>query len=212
MRARSIRVYTNVPTETPGRFTRMKKSAEHSRRRRSIGKGKRGKGWRSHPRRSVPADCIGSATTATADHARPGTVSEPAADHRRTATTTGTEGQRTDRGPVSRRLSSGCTMAAWAVVAFTTKKGGNCCHNKQLWQQLPPFLVANATTAHAALVQHDERRREMEPLPVLWPSVPVVVAVLRWSAAGPLTVPGLAWSAVAVVADPMQSAGTDRRG
>jgi len=40
----------------------------------------------------------------------------------------------------------------------------------------------------------------------------VVVAVLRWSAAGPLTVPGLAWSAVAVVADLMQSAGTDRRG
>ena len=88
----------------------------------------------------------------------------------------------------------------------------NCCHNKQLWQQLPPFLVVNATTAHAALVQPDERRREVEPLPVLWPSVPVVVAVLRWSAAGPLTVPGLAWSAVAVVADLMQSAGTDRRG
>lgn len=36
----------------------------------------------------------------------------------------------------------------------------NCCHNKQLWQQLPPFLVVNATTAHAALVQPDERRRE----------------------------------------------------
>lgn len=49
----------------------------------------------------------------------------------------------------------------------------------------------------------------------LWPSVAVVVAVLRWSAAGPLTVPGLAWSAVAVVAvvaDLMQSAGTNRRG
>ena len=71
--------------------------------------------------------------------------------------------------------------------------------------------MANATTAHAALVQHDERRREVEPLPVLWLSVPVVVAVLRWSAAGPLTVPGLAWSAVAMVADPMQSAGTDPR-
>ena len=52
----------------------------------------------------------------------------------------------------------------------------------------------------------------MEPLPVLWLSVPVVVAVLRWSAAGPLPVPGLAWSAVAVAADLMQSAGTDRRG
>lgn len=88
----------------------------------------------------------------------------------------------------------------------------NCCHNKQLGQQLPPFLVVNATTASAALVQPDERRREPGPLPVLWPSVAVVVAVLRWSAAGPLAVPGLAWSAVAVVADPMQSAGTDRRG
>lgn len=88
----------------------------------------------------------------------------------------------------------------------------NCCHNKQLWQQLPPFLVVIATTAHAALVQHDERRREVEPLPVLWPSVPVSGSVLRWSAAGPLTVPGLAWSAVAVEVGPMQSAGTDRRG
>jgi hypothetical protein len=96
--------------------------------------------------------------------------------------------------------------------AKTCCKCLNCCHNKQLGQQLPPFLVVNATTAHAALVQHDERRREPGPLPVLWPSVPVVVAVLRWSAAGPLAVPGLAWSAVAVVADPMQSAGTDRRG
>lgn len=88
----------------------------------------------------------------------------------------------------------------------------NCCHNKQLGQQLPPFLVANATTAHAAIVQPDERRRKPGPLPVLWPSVPVVVAVLRWSAAAPLAVPGLAWSAVAVVADLMQSGGTDRRG
>jgi hypothetical protein len=88
----------------------------------------------------------------------------------------------------------------------------NCCHNKQLWQQLPPFLVVNATTAHAALVQPDERRREPGLRSVLWPSVPVVVAVLRWSAAGPLTVPGLAWSAVAVEVGPMQSAGTDRRG
>ena len=88
----------------------------------------------------------------------------------------------------------------------------NCCHNKQLGQRLPPFLVVNATTAHAAIVQHDERRREPGPLPVLWPSAPVVVAVLRWSAAGPLAVPGLAWSAVAVVPDLRQSAGTDRRG
>ena len=87
----------------------------------------------------------------------------------------------------------------------------NCCHNKQLWQQLPPFLVANATTAHAAIVQPDERRREPGPLPVLWSSVPVVVAVLRWSAAGPLAVSGLAWSAVAVEVGPMQSAGTDHR-
>ena len=114
----------------------MKKGAEHSRRPGSNGQGKNGKGWRSHPRRSVPADCIGSTTTATADHARPGTVSGPAADHRRMATTTGTEGQRTGSGPGSRRLSSGCTMAAWAVVAFTTQKGGNCCHNCLLWQQL----------------------------------------------------------------------------
>ena len=113
----------------------MKKSAEHSRSRRSIGKGKRGKGWRSHRRGPVPADCIRSATTATADHARPGTVSGPAADHRRTATTTGTEGQRTGSGPGSRRLSSGCTSAAWSVVAFATKKGGNCCPNCLLWQQ-----------------------------------------------------------------------------
>lgn len=89
--------------------------------------------------------------------------------------------------------------------------GLNCCHNKQLGQQLPPFLVVNATTAHAALVQPDERRREPGPRSVLWPSVSVVVAVLRWSAAGPLTVPGLAWSAVTVEVWPMQSAGTDRR-
>ena len=114
----------------------MKKSAEHSHRPGSNGQGKKGKGWRSHPRRSVPADCIGPTSTATADHARPGTVSGPAADHRRTATTTGTEGQRTGSGPGSRRLSSGCTRAARAVVAFTTKKGGNCCHNCLLWQQL----------------------------------------------------------------------------
>ena len=113
----------------------MKKSAEHSRRTGSNGQGKKGEGWRSHRRGSVPADCIRSATTATADHARPGTASGPAADHRRTATTTGTEGQRTDRGPGSRRLSSGCTMAAWAVVAFATKKCPNCCPNCVLWQQ-----------------------------------------------------------------------------
>lgn len=113
----------------------MKKSAEHSHRPGSIGKGKRGKGWRSHPRRSVPADCIGSATTATADHARPGTVSGPAADHRRTDTTTGTEGQRTGIAPGSHCLSSCCTIVRWAAVAFTTKKGGNCCPNCLLWQQ-----------------------------------------------------------------------------
>lgn len=94
----------------------------------------------------------------------------------------------------------------------TCCKCRNCCPNCLLGQQLPPFLVANATTAYAALVQPDERRREPGPLPVLWSSVAVVVAVLRWSAAGPLTVPGLAWSAVAVVADLIQSAGTDRRG
>lgn len=88
----------------------------------------------------------------------------------------------------------------------------NCCHNKQLGQQLPPFLVANATIDCAALVQLDERRREPGPLPVLWPSVPVVVAVLRWSAADPLTVPGLAWSSVAVLAFVVRSAGTGRRG
>ena len=115
--------------------------------------------------------------------------------------------------PVSRCHWSG-TGAAGRVSerAKTCCKCLNCCHNKQLGQQLPPFWVANATTAHAAIVQPDERRREVEPRPVLWPSVPVVVAVLRWSAAAPLAVPGLAWSAVAVVADPMQSAGTDRRG
>ena len=101
-------------------------------------------------------------------------------------------------GQVSERVKSCC-------------KCPNCCHNKQLGQQLQPFLVVNATTAHAALVQPDERRREPGPRSVLWPSVPVVVDVLQWLAAGLLTVPGLAWSAVAVVADPMQSAGTDRR-
>ena len=101
-------------------------------------------------------------------------------------------------GRVSERIKTCC-------------KGGNCCHNKQLGQQLPPFLVVNATTAHAALVQPDEKRRERVPLLVLRPSVPVSGAVLRWSAAGPLAVPGLAWSAVAVMANPMQSAGTDRR-
>ena len=87
----------------------------------------------------------------------------------------------------------------------------NCCHNTQLGQQLPPFLVVNATTAHAALVQHDERRREVEPRSVLWPSVPVSGSALRWSAADPLTVPGLVWSAVAVLAFVVRSAGTDRR-
>lgn len=102
-------------------------------------------------------------------------------------------------GRVSERIKTCC-------------KCQNCCHNCLLWQQLPPFLVVIATTAHAALVQHDERRREVEPLPVLWPSVPVSGSVLRWPAAGPLTVPGLAWSAVAVEVGPMQSAGTDRRG
>ena len=135
MRARSIRVYQNVPTQGLGRFTPMKKSAEHSRRPGSNGQGKKGKGWRSHPRRSVPADCIGPTSTATADHARPGTVSGPAAGHRRTDPDTGTEGQRTGSGSTSRRLSSCCTSAAWAVVAITTKKGGNCCHNCLLWQQ-----------------------------------------------------------------------------
>lgn len=113
----------------------MKKSAEHSRRPGSNGQGKKGKGWRSHRRGPVPADCIRSATTATADHARPGTVSGAAAEHRKTATTTGTEGQRPGSGPGSRCLSSCCTRAAWTVVAFTTKKGGNCCHNCLLWQQ-----------------------------------------------------------------------------
>lgn len=87
----------------------------------------------------------------------------------------------------------------------------NCCHNTQLGQQLPPFLVVNATTACAALVQLAERRRETGPRSVLWPLVPVVVTVLRCSAAGPLTVPRLAWSAVAVEVGPMQSAGTDPR-
>ena len=43
----------------------------------------------------------------------------------------------------------------------------NCCHNTQLGQQLPPFLVANATTARAAIVQPDERRREPGPWSVL---------------------------------------------
>ena len=87
----------------------------------------------------------------------------------------------------------------------------NCCHNTQLGQQLGPFLVANATTAHAALVQPDERRWEPGPRSVLWLSVPVSGPALRWLAAGLLTVPGLAWSAVAVEVGPMRSAGTDRR-
>ena len=107
---------------------------------------------------------------------------------------------------------SGCGAAGRASErAKTCCKCRNRCHNKQLWQQLPPFLVVNATTANTAIVQPDERRRERVPLLVLRPSVPVSGSALRWSAAGPLAVPGLAWSAVAVVADPMQSAGTDRR-
>lgn len=114
----------------------MKKSAGHSRRPGSNGQGKKGKGWRSHRRGSVPADLTAKTRTAAADYARPGTVSGPASDHRRTATTTGNEGQRTGSGPGSRRLSSCCTRAAWAVVAFATKKGGNCCPNCLLWQQL----------------------------------------------------------------------------
>lgn len=115
--------------------------------------------------------------------------------------------------PVSRCHWSGCGAAGRvSEMVRTCCKCLNRCHNTQLGQQLPPFLVANATTAHAALVQHDERRRELVPLPVLRPSVPVVVAVLRWSAAGPLTVPGLAWSAVAVLAFVVRSTGTDRRG
>ena len=125
--------------------------------------------------------------------------------------------------PPSRGRGQPVSRSAGAIGAERGPLGGsrrgqktcckclNCCHNKQLWQQLPPFLVANATTAHAAIVQHDERRREPGPLLVLWPSVAVVVAVLRWSAAGPLTVPGLAWSAVAVLAFVVRSAGTDRR-
>lgn len=136
----------------------MKKSAEHSRRTGSNGRGKKGKGWRSHPRRSVPADCIGPTSTATADHARPGTASGPAADHRRTATTTATEGQRTGSGPGSRRLSSGCTRAARAVVAFTTKKGGNCCHNCLLWQQL----------GHLQQVFTLSETRPATPAPLQW--------------------------------------------
>lgn len=115
--------------------------------------------------------------------------------------------------PVSRcHWSGGGAAGQVSERVKTCCKCLNCCHNKQLGQRLPPFLVANATTAPAALVQPDERRREVGPRPVLWFSVPVVVAVLRWSAADPLTVPGLAWSAVAVVVVPMQSAGTDRRG
>lgn len=63
--------------------------------------------------------------------------------------------------PVSRCHWSG-TGAAGRVSerAKTCCKCLNCCHNKQLWQQLPPFLVVNATTANTALVQTDERRRE----------------------------------------------------
>lgn len=136
----------------------MKKGAEHSRRPGSNGQRKKGKGWRSHRRGPVPADCIRSATTATADHARPGTVSGPAADHRRTATTTGTEDQRTGSGPASRRLSSGCTRAAWAVVAFATKKSGNCCHNCLLWQQL----------GHLQQVLTFSETRPAAPPPLQW--------------------------------------------
>ena len=85
-------VYYSTLKRTPERFTPMKKGAEHSRSHRSIGQGKKGKGWRSHRRGSVPADRIGPTSTATADHARRGTVSGAAAEHRRTATTHGTEG------------------------------------------------------------------------------------------------------------------------
>ena len=174
----------------------MKKNAEHSRRCQSIGQGKKGKGWRSHRRGSVPADCIGPTSTATADHARRETVSGAAAEHRRTATTTGTEGQRTDRGPGSRRLSSGCTRAELAVVAFTTKKGGNCCHNKQLWQQFrhlqqvfalsetrpatpPPLQWHQLTTAPAGwgVVYRPEHRIGAESLHNSSPSPHVLIPV-----------------------------------
>lgn len=137
----------------------MKKGAEHSRRTGSNGQGKKGKGWRSHRRGSVPADCIGPTSTATADHARPDTASGPAADHRRTDPDTGTDGQRTGSGPGSRRLSSGCTSAAWAVVAFTTKKGGNCCHNCLLWQQF----------RHLQQVFALSETRPAAPPPLQWP-------------------------------------------
>ena len=107
---------------------------------------------------------------------------------------------------------SGCGAAGRASERVKTRcKCLNCCHNTQLGQQLGPFLVVNATTASAALVQPDERRRETGPRSVLWPSVPVVVAVLRCSAAAPLTVPRRAWSAVAVEVGAMQSAGTGLR-
>lgn len=115
------------------------------------------------------------------------------------------------------QLASGCHWSGCGAAGRVSEMVKTCCkclnycHNTQLGQQLGPFLVVNATTANAALVQPDERRRELGPRSVLWPSVPVVVPVLRWSAAAPLTVPRLAWSAVAVEAVPMQSAGTDRR-
>lgn len=124
----------------------------------------------------------------------------------------------TQPGPWSAgQLVSGCHWSGCGAAGRVSERAKacckcpNCCHNTQLGQQLALFLVVNATTASAALVQLAERRREPGPRSVLWPSVPVVVPVLRWSAAGPLTVPRRAWSAVAVEAVPMQSAGTDRR-
>ena len=124
----------------------------------------------------------------------------------------------TQPGPWSAgQLVSGCHWSGGGAAGRVSErvktccKCPNCCHNRQLGQQLPPFLVVNATTAPAALVQLAERRREPGPRSVLWPSVPVVVAVLRCSAAAPLTVPRRAWSAVAVEVGPMQSAGTGPR-
>ena len=124
----------------------------------------------------------------------------------------------TKPGPWSAgQLASGCHWSGCGAAGRVSERVKTCCkcpnrcHNTQLGQQLGPFLVANATTASAALVQPDERRRESGPRSVLWPSVPVVVAVLRCSAAGPLTVPRRAWSAVAVEVWPTQSAGTAPR-
>ena len=61
----------------------------------------------------------------------------------------------------------------------------NCCHNKQLWQQLGPNLVTNATARPAAIVQHDQHAAKLpdvstfEPVPARMPDAAPMVPSSR---------------------------------